>query len=188
MFRPITRRGLLSLTVDQQRCDNIGFISSKILSFWYFFLLFFFWGLHLFFFFWWIDVSARFWCTYLFFIFPKKIYLITNLYIYSPKASLRGNLEPLEPLMCLTCTELVQVSIINSFRWNLYPKPSKKKTQSTLVLFSHLLLDSYIRHGFFSFVNLCRDDKEPEICGGSIDSFSKTWWNYCCKSLYLIIL
>ncbi|ESR38577.1 Rhodanese-like domain-containing protein 15 [Citrus sinensis] len=27
------RRGLLSLTVDQQRCDNIGFISSKILSF-----------------------------------------------------------------------------------------------------------------------------------------------------------
>lgn len=75
--------------------------------------------------------------------------------------------------MCLTCTELVQVSIIHSVE--IYIRNhGKKKLKSTLVLFSNLLLDSYIRHGFFSFVNLCRDDKEPEICGGSIDSFSKT--------------
>lgn len=80
--------------------------------------------------------------------------------------------------MCLTCTELVQVSIIHSveiyIRNHVAKKKKKKKLKSTLVLFSNLLLNSYIRHGFFSFVNLCRDDKEPEICGGSIDSFSKT--------------
>lgn len=91
MFRPITtRRGLLSLTVDQQRCDNIGFISSKILSFWYIFpflFSFFSFFVELMF---RQDFGAR-----IYFIFPKKIYLITNLYIYiySPKASLRGNLE-----------------------------------------------------------------------------------------------
>lgn len=86
MFRPITRRGVLSLTVDQQRCDNIGFISSKILSFWYIFpFLFFFFSFFgvstFFFFFGELMFRQDFGARIYFLFFPKK-FIWLPIYIY----------------------------------------------------------------------------------------------------------